>query len=249
MGTSILGLLFLTAFTAPSSAKIIFQDENEITATITKNTTEENLENLKEFFLKYDIELVIKKVNYNDHNEITGLSLLLKKGESESDYSAFSNQPIKDLELGYKNEKLFISNNEVFDIAAWKDQSNFTHPSFKSLDSIMRSGGFGIDMADLKDQIMNSMSIFENMEDVTDTNSLQEFLNGTESTTKKFRFKNDPNLDKLIIIDGKESDFETLDQLAREDKLETVDFLKPATAVSIYGDKAKDGAVIAITKR
>ena len=65
---------------------------------------------------------------------------------------------------------------------------------------------------------------------------------------QKFRFVDNPETDKLIIIDGKESDFETLDKLAKEDKIESVDVLKSKTAMSIYGEKAKDGAIIATTK-
>ena len=65
----------------------------------------------------------------------------------------------------------------------------------------------------------------------------------------KYNFVNDPDVDKLIMIDGKESTFEELDRLAKDDQLQDVDFLKASTAVSIYGDKAKDGAIIAITKK
>ena len=66
---------------------------------------------------------------------------------------------------------------------------------------------------------------------------------------KKFSFVDDPNIEKLIIIDGKEATFAQLDKLAKEDKLDSVDFLKSKTAVSIYGDKAKDGAIIATSKK
>jgi len=63
-----------------------------------------------------------------------------------------------------------------------------------------------------------------------------------------YNFINTPGVNKLIIIDGKESDFETLNNLAQNDQLEDVDNLKSATAISIYGQKAKDGAIIATTK-
>jgi len=64
----------------------------------------------------------------------------------------------------------------------------------------------------------------------------------------KYSFFNSKSVNKLIIIDGKESDFKTLDALAKADKLIEVDNLKPSTAVSVYGNKAKDGAIIATTK-
>ena len=66
---------------------------------------------------------------------------------------------------------------------------------------------------------------------------------------KKFHFVDDPDIEKYIVIDGKPANFKKLDQLAKDDKLDTVDFLKPATAQSVYGKKAKDGAIIATTKK
>ncbi|UZO80605.1 hypothetical protein NBT05_16885 [Aquimarina sp. ERC-38] len=251
IGACVLGMLSPIVTNAithqPYTEKV--QVSDAITATISKSTTEKELEDLQDFFAENDIELIIKKIEFNDQKEITGLSIVLKKGNSQSNYTANSNRPIEDLELGYKDNNLFISNSGMFDIASWQNQSNFTHPSFKSLDSIMKNGGLAMDMADFKDQIMNSMSMFENMQDMNGMSSLQDFFNDARGTTKKFQFKNDPNLDKLIIIDGEESDFDTLDQLAKDDQIDSVDFLKSATAISIYGDKAKDGAVIATTKK
>lgn len=74
----------------------------------------------------------------------------------------------------------------------------------------------------------------------------QERTNAPKS--KQFHFVDDPDIEKLIIIDGQEADFEKLDALAKEDKLDAVEFLKSKTAMSIYGEKAKDGAIIATTK-
>ena len=68
------------------------------------------------------------------------------------------------------------------------------------------------------------------------------------STPHKYTFIDDPDSDKLIIIDGKESNFKTLKKLADDNKLDTVDDLKPKTAMSVYGKKAHDGAIIATTK-
>lgn len=66
--------------------------------------------------------------------------------------------------------------------------------------------------------------------------------------SKQFHFVDDPDIEKLIIIDGQEADFEKLDALAKEEKLDAVEFLKSKTAMSLYGEKAKDGAIIATTK-
>jgi len=67
--------------------------------------------------------------------------------------------------------------------------------------------------------------------------------------SKQFHFVDDPDIEKLIIIDGQEANFEKLDALAKEEKLDAVEFLKSKTAMSIYGEKAKDGVIIATTKK
>ncbi len=65
----------------------------------------------------------------------------------------------------------------------------------------------------------------------------------------KFRFIDDPSINKYIVIDGKKANFKKLDALAKSNQLSSVDFLKPETAMSLYGKKAKDGAIIATTKK
>lgn len=251
LGACVLGMLsplVMQGSNLISSIKEI-QISDEVTATITKKTTEQELDDLKIFFKENGIELILNQVKFNDKNEIVGLDITLQKGNSKSKFSANSSVPIEDLELGYKDNNLFISNTGVFDIASWRNQSNFAHPSMRMLDSIMSNGGFGIDMADLKDQIMNASGAFRFSFENGNQEENEDFFFKDLKPGPKFKFRNDPNLEKLIIIDGKESTFEKLDQLAKADQLDTVDFLKSATAISIYGDKAKDGAIIAITKK
>ncbi len=266
LGLSILGMMSLASFTEqpnkPSTSKNIQSDE--ITAVINKNTTEKELEDLTTFFAENDIELLIKKIEYNDQNEITSLSLTLKKGNSKSQYSSSSKQPISEIKLGYKDNSLYIDNTGMFDIAAWKGQSKFINQKI-DLDSLIKKHNFAFDfnfdedtdslafnghfnIQKFKDQIMNSFS-FEEDEDGNFFFHGKPMAPFQNQKYQKFRFVDNPNIEKLIIIDGKEADFDTLDSLAKSDQLAEVDFLKPNTAISIYGDKAKDGAIIAITTK
>jgi len=267
LGISILGILSLTAFkSAPYSISLEEKQPNEIIATINKNTTAEELKDLKIFFSENGIELIIDKITFNDQNEITSLSIILKKGSSKSKYSSSSTAPISDVELGYKNGNLYITNSGMFDIASWKNQIGYTHHNF-DMDSILKNQNFSFnfdidkegdsiffngqhfDMSKLKDQIMNSFDFdFDEDEDGNLIFNGQQFPSHF-SKSKKFSFVDDPDIEKLIIIDGKESDFKTLDALAKSDKLTEVDFLKATIAISIYGNKAKDGAILAITKK
>lgn len=264
IGVTVLGIFTLTAFTTVVDKNYTIDNTqpNEITAVINKNTSEKELEDLKKFFLENGIELLIKKVEYNDQSEITSLSLILKKGNTKSQYSSSSQTPISEIELGYKDGNLYISNSGMFDIMAWKNQSGFSHPQI-DMDSIMKKHSFAFDFDEekdslffqghfdvqkLKEQIMKSFSFNEN-EDGTFLFNGQQAHPFHNSGSQKYNFVDNPDIEKLIIIDGKEADFSTLDDLAKTNKLAEVDFLKPQTAISIYGDKAKDGAIIATTKK
>ncbi len=147
------------------------------------------------------------------------------------------------------------------------DSLNFDHIfKFDDEDNIMLFNGKSFNMDELKDH-MSNMFIIEDDEDGkkriiikggngnhlffdNDEDHILEWHSekGKHEKHQKFRFVDNPDTEKLIVIDGKESDFKTLDDLAKNDKLESVDVLKSKTAMSIYGKKAKDGAIIATTK-
>ncbi|WP_025741763.1 hypothetical protein [Aquimarina pacifica] len=265
LGMSILGTLSLTASATNSTLRNNSNNiqSDEITAIINKDTSEKELDDLKAFFYDNGIELIIKKIEYNQNNELTSLSIILKKGNSKSQYSSSSNTPISKLELGYKNGGLFITNSGISGTNILNNLSHFSYPNI-DMDSIMKKHGLAFnfnfeeendsilgshfDIHKLKDQFMQSFN-FEEDENgnlVFGGKQMQPFQN---QRSQKYSFVDNPNIEKLIIIDGKEANFETLDDLANSDQLAEVDFLKPITAISIYGDKAKDGAIIAITKK
>jgi len=140
---------------------------------------------------------------------------------------------------------------------------------FDDKDGVLMFNGKTFDMDELKDK-MNNMVIIEEDEDgkkriiIKGHNGNHLFFGDDEDHDfewhsekdehsnikkhQKFRFVDNPDTEKLIVIDGEVSDFKTLDDLAKNDKLESVDVLKSKTAMSIYGKKAEDGAIIATTK-
>lgn len=261
-GVCILGMLSLTAFTdSPVDKTSLF---NEITAVINKNTSEKELEDLKSFFKENGIEFIINNLEFNEAQEITSLSVTLKKGKSKSKYSSSSGNPISEIELGYKDGSLYINNNGMFDITAWKNQSGFQQLP-QNIDSILKKHRLAFDfdfdeetdslffkghfdVHKFKDQIMQSFS-FERDEDGNFTLNGHPMNSFHDFSKQRYKFIDNPDIEKLIIIDGAASNFETLDRLAKDNELAEVDFLKPQTAISIYGDKAKDGAIIATTKQ
>lgn len=253
---------------------------DKVTATITKNTTRKELEDLKEFFGSNGITFQIKKVKYNTQNEIVALSFVLKsENGGQSKYSSSSNNPISDLELGKRDGSLFIESMEnhsglaqLQNLGGLSQLQNLQQLGHMDIDSLMRDHGFtlGFDEEDgifsINGQDFDIDEIERKMEkmfghlgengsfnfnfdfDEDDRPSTSANSNNDWEEMPKYNFVDDPDVNKLIMIDGKESTFEELDRLAKDDKLQDVDFLKASTAVSIYGDKAKDGAIIAITK-
>lgn len=248
----------------PMNTKIIvnnFQevDSDEVTAIINKDTSEKELDDLKKFFAENDIYLEIDRLGFNKKDEIISLAITLKKGKSKSKYSSSSNEPITSLELGYKEGNLFIvSSGSSLDLGSASIMDLLQNHQSKNLDSIFRQFGFvfdmdsqedssffngkGIDLDQLRDQMKSAF-------DIVEEDGIFLLEKDTSKKSQRFNFVDNPDIEKLIIIDGKESDFESLDNLAKTDQLDDVDFLKPQTAKSIYGDKAKDGAIIAITKK
>jgi len=264
IGIGVLGMLSLSAFTTTSNLITNNVQSDEITAVINKNTSEKELEDLKIFFAENEIELIVKKIEFNNENEITSLSLILKKGKSKSQYSSSSKTPISEIQLGYKEGSLYINNTGKFDILTWKNRSGISH-SMMDMDSIMKKHNFAFDFnfdddndslsfkghfdfKKFKDQIMKSFT-FEEDENGDFFFNGQQIPSFQHQKGQRFSFVDNPNIEKLIIIDGKESDFDSLDSLAKSNQLADVDFLKPSTAISVYGDKAKDGAIIATTKK
>lgn len=264
LGTCILGMLPLIAFTTVSQKgnPIKSIQSDEITAVINKNTSEQELEDLKKFFSENGIELLLKKIEFNSKNEIISLDITLKKGNAKSQYSSSSNVPISEIKLGYKNGSLYITNSGMHDIAIFKKQSGFNFPDI-DMDSVMKKHSFTFDFSDNKDSLFlkGNFDIQKLKEQIMESFNFDEdqsesfFFNGQQihpfqnSSSQKYNFIDNPDIQKLIIINGKEADFKTLDAHAKSDNLAEVDFLKPKTAISIYGNKAKDGAIIATTKK
>lgn len=238
---------------------IIIQEENR-TAIINKNTTEKEFEELIIYFSESNIKIDISEVNYNASNEITGIKIILQKGTQKSQYSASSNIPISDLEVGIKNGQLFArtigrstSFNNISSLLQQFSSSSINIDSllqgnsfsltFGSNDLRQLLGGDQFDIDALQKQFFDQ---FEGSK--KESSNSKENTDPQSKTLPKYNFINsNSKVKKLIIIDGKEATFEKLNELAQNNKLDIVDNLKPATAISIYGKKAKYGAIIVTT--
>ena len=250
--------------------------ENEITATITAQTSEKELSGLIDFMEDHGMELSLKKQKRNGDNLLTALSITLKNDSQTRQYAVSSSTPIRELELGSKDGRLFIEGIMQKGLASGGGGAMGNLATGNSIQDLMQQFGFDMDMDFNFDKDSDSLSfngafdlnkIRKQMQDAFsyDEDSGTFSFNGNKiqinpspgnsqqlppkSTLPKYSFIDRPDITKLILIDGKESDFETLDKLAKADQLQDVDFLKSSTAVSIYGSKAKDGAIIATVKK
>lgn len=255
----------LTAQSKNNSVKDIVDDIN---ITIDKSTSESDLADIKELLLDYDVTIEFTNVQRNELEEITGISIKLSTNNGQEAMSQISsNRPIDTISFGRKNGNLYVgqgdqqlnmftlfNNGSGFPKAFESDSlfknhfKSFQHFNlddfFNDKNSMFMFNGDSLTIEELKDKMMQNFS-FKNS-----TGDRFSFLFNDDYDTSNgtYKFIDDPNKDKVIVIDGKISDFPTLDKLAKADEIDKVDVLKPETAMSIYGDKAKDGAIIVTTK-
>ncbi|GGK17907.1 hypothetical protein GCM10007962_10150 [Yeosuana aromativorans] len=249
-----------------TSSKKIDKDSNVI-VTIDKTTTAKDFDDITDMLKENGITVTFSNIERNDLGELTGINIELEDGtNNKAESTISSNMPIAQITFGRKDGLLFISQSNTEKGAfAFFNQPNMMPFGFEN-DSLMGQNfqSFGnLNFDDFfndddnsfffKGQNMTIDQLREQMKKQLQSsgmnpNGLSWFFDSESDSPSKFNFKDDPNLNKLIIIDGKESDFKTLKDLEKNGKLAAVDMLKPKTAISIYGQKAKDGAVIVTTK-
>jgi hypothetical protein len=242
---------------------------DEIKITIDKNTKNSEFKSIIKTLKTHNITAKFYGIKRNNDNEITAIKINLQDDNgNESNTSLSSNNPISTITLGVKNDSLYIvsSNSNSFSFNGTHSLSKHFDFSYDDEDHVMTINGKIVDFNNLKEQLKNAF-VFENDEngkrmilklndfdfnfDNDDNKKRDEKENKAwinKIQAQKFHFVDDPEIEKLIMINGKEVNFKKLDELAKTNKLQSVDFLKPDTAMSIYGKKAKDGAIIATIK-
>ena len=231
--------------------------------TIDEQTSDSDLVEIKNMLAEHDITVEFSAVERNDLGEITGIRIRLKDASGNETVSQVSgNQPIGEISFGRRDGQLFIDQGSgVMNMFAFFNGPNQIPFGFDQDSLFMgspRSFMFSFDDFFDKDSLFMFNGRAANMDAMRER--MKAFMKGHSGASnfnwyfdlddagQQYFFRDDPELDKLIIIDGKESTFEELNRLAENNELDTVDSLKPKTAVSLYGDKAKDGAIIATTK-
>ena len=226
------------------------EPDADITMTMDSNASDDNLNEMTNVLKEQGIQVKFSNIERNEGGKITGLKIELSddnNGKAVSQISSF--RPISNISFGRKDGMLFITQdgNEMMKGFSF---INGASPLFTN-DSIFEKQFGMLKKFNLQDFFNNpSGGIPFNGSEITFDELEKQMLEEMNAmgNEKQYRFIDDPNTNKLIIIDGKESDFETLNELAESKRIVAVDALKPETAMSIYGDKAKDGALILSTK-
>ncbi|MEZ4802299.1 MAG: hypothetical protein R2797_05965 [Gelidibacter sp.] len=242
--------------------------DDNVSITIDSNTTEDDFDDIKKMLQEHQITATFSAIERDDSNKLIGLKIKLEDANGNQAVSQISsNLPISQIVFGRKNGALYITQgNKNQGAMAFFNQPNMM--PFGSLNDSLQNpfsalGGFNfddffndddgsfffngrpMDLNELKEQMRKQFESSKN-----GNNNFSWFFDSDNNSDahQQFNFIDDPNSEKIIIIDGKESDFDTLDNLAKTNQLEAVDILKPETAKSVYGEKAKDGAIIATSK-
>lgn len=262
----------ITEYEIRSDDSIVANPEYEnanVSVTIDDETTDDQIDDIVKLLKENGITPTLTNIQRNDEGKIIGIRIALEdtNGNQTSSQTS-SNMPISQIVFGRKDGLLYITQSSDHGAFAFFNRPNMMPFQFEN-DSLFNQqfGSFGnfnfndffgddnqgsffmngksMTLEELKEQMR------QNFDNQMGNQNFSWFFDDEHSQAngQKFKFYDDPSTNKLIIIDGKESDFETLNSLAESDKLKAVDNLKPDNAISIYGDKAKDGAIIATTKK
>lgn len=266
LGLALVACIGLVSFNVIAQAKSDTTTDivDDINITIDSSTSDSDFEDIKNTLRDYNIKVEFSDIERNDLNEITGISIKIYTDNGQQSMSQMSsNVPIAQISFGRKNGNLYIGQDgQQFDIfTLFNRESGF--PSTFDNDSIFGNHFDHFDFNDFFDD--DAFFMFEG--DSLNIDQLKEKIkhrfnfgnpqakhfsfsydNDKDHNNGRYSFIDNPDLEKVIVIDGEISDFETLDDLAKHDKIDKVDVLKPETAMSIYGKKAKDGAIIVTTK-
>ncbi len=231
-----------------------------ISVTIDKNTTENNFKDISKTLNEYGITAQFSNIERNNTNELTGIKIRLSDANSATTAGFSSNTPLSQVNFGRKDGSLFITQGDISTnnaLSLFGNMPNMQAFGFNQDPSISDMlNGFNLnDFFNDKDgtfsfngQNLNFSELQKQLQDQFGSDAFWSFFGNLNPNETPFYFIDDPDTGKIIIIDGKESNFETLNKLAKSNTIEAIDYLKPKTAISLYGSKAKDGAIIVTTK-
>ncbi len=266
----LIGATFITSeITAQTSNDLSKGNSEDVNITIDALTTDENFRGIIKMLSNYGITAKFENLKRSSANQIKRIKISLVTNNGQKISSQIkSSSPIENIYFGRKDGALYLGEYEdlpnvlsykngqpEFDLNKEKDSMRSGNPDFDTNDvfnnpsSVFLFEGDSLAIDQIKERTMQNFSFKNSM------NDRFSFLfdDNYDDEQKTYRFVDNPNLKRVVIIDGeiqsKDSGINTLNALAKANKLDTVDSLQPKTAMSIYGEKARDGAIIVTTKK
>ncbi len=241
--------------TKPRDYENTLNNDGDITVTIDKNTSENNFKDIKTTLAEYGINAEFSNTKRNDANELTGIKIRLFDANNSTTAGFSSSMPLSQVSFGRKNGTLYISQGKIGAGNATNMQAfGFNQDAMSSISDMLNGLNLNDFFSDengafsFNGQDFNLNELQKQLQDQFGSDAFWSLFGNLNPGNKPFYFVDDPDTERIIIIDGKESNFDTLNELAKNNSIEAIDYLKPKTAVSLYGNKAKDGAIIVTTK-
>ena len=207
----------------------------ELTIVITKDTTDELLEQFSAIAKKQDIILEFKNVKRNSDNEITNITAKWKTETGKGTRKSKTNAPITSFEFfsnkdetGFRNVSEYIKNLEK--------KADVNISSYSAIISDSKENSSSTDST----YFITSKTKFTPDEN-EDTNIIA-IENGKINPVKTTEGEQ-----PLYIVDGKKTDEKTISNLNAND-IESLTVLKDKAAIKVYGTDGKNGVIIITTK-
>lgn len=261
-----------------TNSKLIELQSDFYVEMISKDFQRADFESLKERLAKKDISFKYGKLKYNSNNEITGISISLKnKSGNQSNLSQDNSTPINPIQIKLNNSNNSLSVGNISEDIQWISNGiEMDEDAGHQVFVVTSDGNKNIIKQD-KDNSSN-VWISKNGDSTVVKNIKIITMNGDDTKVKKFIIHKDDDhgegkeeiiiktIDKnsskknkaiflsssndkpLIIIDGKETDNQNIEDID-PDNIESINVLKGKKATENYGDKAKDGVLEITTKK
>jgi bla regulator protein blaR1 len=231
---------------------------------ISKDFTDEELENLK-LKLKADgYALNFKSIKRNADNKISAITIEVSSETSNANYSITGDEAIKPIKISIHDGMVSIGssniNKEKHMVFEWKEGETLetTNTDSEKKVFILKPDKPVEDLeteeiiikkgeADKKTHKVIRIKTNGKEENIILTNDTDEGVNLNEAKETKIKIISTKNNAPLIILDGKEVNQEDMNSVD-PNSIEKVEVLKDENATKLHGDKGKDGVILITSK-
>ncbi|NRR92762.1 hypothetical protein HSX10_14395 [Winogradskyella undariae] len=210
----------------------------------TNQMNDDRLEEFKTLLESKGVTMKIKSLKRNQDDKISSINIVFESKNRTTNYSSKIKEGILPFYFEMTDESIEVYNikdieyNENTLVAAYNIQKPNDTLYFKTIDSA-KVQSLSKEKSDLYYEGGKTLKITTKNDDL--------IINQPQKKYKAISTATNNNQKPLIIIDGKEADYELLKYL-NPNLIESMTVLKDNKAIDAYGDKGKNGVIILITK-